>query len=249
MATKWRKRLVVALALGLFSTISCGQGQVAGGSAAAATAHSATESALRRAIAEIASGNPDYSRMTTVLAGNIRQQLPQMAAIFKSWGDIRSITFKETDVSRGDVYDITFATGAAEFNIGLTPDGKIAGIGVRPTGTPPGLAAASPSVPVPADAAAAAPGAYHVVAAATGDRAGLRMFRPTDLSNFPERDSLPVVVWANGNCAFDVPGYAGFLTTIASYGFLVITTAGTPPDGDPMRAATADDLHGALDWA
>jgi dienelactone hydrolase len=248
MKISWRRRLAVAFALGFFSTMSCGQGDVPGVSAAASPDHSASEAALRRAISEIASGNPDYARMTTVLAGNIRQQLIQMEAIFKSWGDIRSITFKDTDVSRGDVYDITFANGTAEFNIGLTPDGKIAGIGVRPTGIPPRVAAASPSVPVPSDAVAAVPGSYQVTAEAAGDRRGLRIFRPTDLGKLPEGDALPVVVWANGGCAFDVPGYAGFLTTIASHGFLVITTAGAAPDGDPMRAATADDLYGAIKW-
>jgi dienelactone hydrolase len=246
MDTKWRKRLTMAFALGLFSTLCCGQGVVPSVPVVASADHSATESALRRSISELASGNPDYSRMTTALAENIRQALPQMEAIFKAWGDIRSITFKDTDAARGDVYDVTFANGAAEFSIALTPDGKIAGEGIRPTGVPPGLAAASP--PVPKDALAAETGPYQVTAESADGRAGLRIFRPTDLTKLPERDSLPVVVWANGGCSFDVPGYAGFLTTIASHGFLVITTAGTPPDGDPMRAATADDLSGAIDW-
>jgi dienelactone hydrolase len=246
MDTRWQKRLAVAFALGLFSTISYGQGEVPSVRAAASTDHSATESVLRRSISEVASGNPDYSRMTTALAETVRQQLPQLEAIFKAWGEIRSTTFKDTDASRGDVYDVKFANGAAEFSIALTPDGKIAGEGVRPTVMPPGLAAASPSVP--RDAPAAETGPYQVTAESAGDGPGLRIFRPTDLTNFPERDSLPVVVWANGGCSFDVPGYAGFLTTIASHGFLVITTAGTARDGDPKRAATADDLYGAIDW-
>jgi|SRR5665213_3550834 len=246
MDTGWRKRLAVAFALGLFSTASSGQGEVPTALAAASADHSATESALRRSISELASGNPDYSRMTTTLAENFRQGVPLLEAIFSSWGDIRSITFRDTDAARGDVYDVTFANGAAEISIALTPDGKTAGVGVRPTGVPPGLAAASPSVL--ADAPAATPGPYQVTAESAGDRAGLRIFRPTDLTKLPQRDSLPVVVWANGGCSFDVPGYAGFLTTIASYGFLVITTAGTPPAGDPVRAETADDLYGAIDW-
>jgi len=59
-----------------------------------------------------------------------------------------------------------------------------------------------------------------------------------------------VVVWGNGGCAIDNPKYAGFLTTIASHGFLVITTAGAPaPAGTPGTRATADDLKAAIDWA
>jgi hypothetical protein len=56
-------------------------------------------------------------------------------------------------------------------------------------------------------------------------------------------------VWANGSCSFDVPGYAGFLSTIASHGFLVLTTAGSPRDGAATRGVTADDLDAAIDWS
>jgi len=61
------------------------------------------------------------------------------------------------------------------------------------------------------------------------------------------------VVWGNGGCAIDNPRYDGFLTTIASHGFLVITTAGAAPAagaaGTPPPRATADNLKAAIDWA
>ncbi|MET0280535.1 MAG: hypothetical protein ABW278_05340 [Steroidobacteraceae bacterium] len=98
-------------------------------------------------------------------------------------------------------------------------------------------------------------GPYAVATERAFGHDGLRIYRPGTLDNFPQRDTLPVVVWGNGGCAVDAPRYGGFLGTIASHGFLVITTAA----GDaaaapaaaaaPRRAATAADLAAAIDWA
>ena len=48
------------------------------------------------------------------------------------------------------------------------------------------------------------------------------VYRPTDLSAFPARDKLPIVVWGNGACRIDGLMYQRFLTKIASHGFLVV---------------------------
>ena len=99
----------------------------------------------------------------------------------------------------------------------------------------------------------AVPGPYSVTQEAAFGAGGLRTFRPASLERFPEEDTLPVVVWGNGGCVVDNPGYAGFLSTIASHGFLVITTAATPqggPQSGPAHVqATTYDLRGAIDWA
>jgi dienelactone hydrolase len=92
----------------------------------------------------------------------------------------------------------------------------------------------------------AVPGAYGVLEKDAFGSTGY-VFHPTDLSSFPSSDTLPVVVWGNGGCAIDSPRYAGFLSTIASHGFLVLATASKP--GDARRQATADDLRAAIDWA
>ena len=55
------------------------------------------------------------------------------------------------------------------------------------------------------------------------------------------------MVWGNGGCAIDSTRYSGFLTTIASHGFLVMGTV--PQEGAARRQATADDLRAAIDWA
>lgn len=92
-------------------------------------------------------------------------------------------------------------------------------------------------------------GRYEVTAEPAYGTPGLKTFRPASLDRFPKRDTLPVVVWGNGGCAFDNPRYAGFLTTIASHGFLVLTTGGAAQEGAPRRQATAENMTAAIDWA
>jgi dienelactone hydrolase len=109
--------------------------------------------------------------------------------------------------------------------------------------TPEMIASALPEEGAPQ----AIPGPYHVATELGFEAPGLRIFRPANLERFPKRDTLPVVIWGNGGCAVDSPRYAGFLATIASHGFLVITTAAV--EGAPRRQATAEDLTAAIDWA
>jgi predicted alpha/beta-hydrolase family hydrolase len=205
-----------------------------------------TEAALRRSIEEVRSGNPDYAQMTPELGAVVRQQLTQMQAIFKTWGAVKSLTFKGTGPAGADIYDVAFENGAAEFRIMLAPDGKIAMEGVRPAGAPP-----PPQITgLPEEGAPKAePGPYPVTAEPAFGAAGLKTFRPESLDRLPKRDRLPVVVWGNGGCSVDSPVYAGFLTTIASHGILVITTTGPSQNSAPPRQASADDLKAAIDWA
>src|SRR5512138_2148164 len=117
----------------------------------------------------------------------------------------------------------------------------------QPAGvTPEMIASALPEEGAPK----AEPGPYQVTAEPAFGSAGLKTFRPATLDAFPKRDKLPVVLWGNGGCAVENPRYAGLLSTIASHGFLVITTTGAPPQaGTPGRRATADDLKVGIDWA
>lgn len=125
--------------------------------------------------------------------------------------------------------------------------------GAQPPGITPEMIATS----LPLEGAPKAePGPYPVLEEPAFGVSGLKTFRPGSLERFPKHDTLPVVVWGNGGCAVDNPKYAGFLTTIASHGFLVITTtaaapqgAGAAPQSSPPRRATADDLRAAIDWA
>jgi len=93
----------------------------------------------------------------------------------------------------------------------------------------------------------AVPGPYEVTSEAAFGSPGHMLFRPANLAAFPARDTLPVMVWGNGGCAIDSTRYGGFLSTIASHGFLVLGTAAQ--EGAARRQATADDLRAAVDWA
>jgi acetyl esterase/lipase len=94
-------------------------------------------------------------------------------------------------------------------------------------------------------------GAYAVATEPAFGAASLKVFRPADLQRQPRQDKLPVMVWSHGGCALDNPRMYGFLETIASHGFLVITTASAeaPAQGTRPRQATAADLIAGIDWA
>ncbi len=72
------------------------------------------------------------------------------------------------------------------------------------------------------------------------------LYRPEDLRAFPYEDTLPVLIWGNGGCAMNSTGYRGFLTTVASHGFVAVATAVI--EGEETRRANAADLKQGLDW-
>lgn len=116
--------------------------------------------------------------------------------------------------------------------------------GAQPPGITPEMIARS----LPLEGAPLAePGPYAVASEPAFGSPGLIVFRPSDLGAFPGHDTLPVMAWGNGGCAIDTNRYAGFLSTIASHGFIVLGTV--PVEGQQRRQATADDLRAALDWA
>ena len=90
-------------------------------------------------------------------------------------------------------------------------------------------------------------GPYAVAAESPSDAPELRIYRPRDLARLPAGDTLPIVIWGNGACLADGSGFAGYLSTIASYGFLVVGSAPVP--GNPQARISSANLIKALDWA
>lgn len=113
---------------------------------------------------------------------------------------------------------------------------------------PPGITAEMINTTLPLEGAPlAVAGPYQVTSGAIKNAPGLMVFHPANLDPFPSRDTLPVLVWGNGGCGIDTTRYGGFLSTIASHGFVVLGTVAQ--EGQQRRQATADDLRSAIDWA
>ncbi len=109
-----------------------------------------------------------------------------------------------------------------------------------------GFDAAAIATALPVEGAPlAVPGPYKVESGTAFNSPGHVVYRPADLAPFPSKDTLPLIVWGNGGCAINSTRYGGFLTTIASHGFVVMATAAQPG----VTRATADHLRAAIAWA
>lgn len=101
------------------------------------TQHPDSEAALRRLIAEVAQGNPDYSRMGDQLAAATRAQLPVMQPMLRARGAIQSVTFQGVGMGGADGYVVRFADGSGlNVNIQLDDAGKVVGAIVTPVVQP-----------------------------------------------------------------------------------------------------------------
>jgi dienelactone hydrolase len=91
------------------------------------------------------------------------------------------------------------------------------------------------------------PHALVTVAAATGLPTHT-VYYPTDLSVFPSKEKLPVLVWGNGACANNGKRFEKTLTKVASHGFLVVAVGlYEPKDGAP--STTGAQMIEGIDWA
>ena len=112
---------------------------------------------------------------------------------------------------------------------------------------PPGITREMISRELPREGAPlAVPGPYATVKEPAFGSPGHAVFHPAALDAFPSKDTLPIVVWGNGGCARDSGAFGGYLSTLASHGFLVVTTAAAE---GARGQATAADLRAGLDWA
>jgi Peptidase family S41/N-terminal domain of Peptidase_S41 in eukaryotic IRBP len=88
--------------------------------------------AVRRNLEELASGMPNYGLMSPDLANVTKQQLPMLQPFVSKMGAIKTVTFNSVAMDGFDMYDVTFANGAMQCGIYVTPDGKIASAWIRP---------------------------------------------------------------------------------------------------------------------
>ena len=95
-----------------------------------------TEAALRRLVAGLASGSPDYGKLSPRFAEIVRRDLPRTQPLFSAMGELRSVTFRERGDMGDDVYDLVFAKGGVMMSAALDADGRMIGGILRPVGTP-----------------------------------------------------------------------------------------------------------------
>src|SRR5947209_3351143 len=114
-----------------------------------------TEAVLRRLVAGLASGSPDYNKLSPQFAEVVRQDLPMTHPMFNSMGELKSVTFRGRGAMDDDVYDLVFAKGEVIMSAKLDADGRMAG-GIL---APPGVRA----VPAVTPASAPNPGTEAVL--------------------------------------------------------------------------------------
>jgi bla regulator protein BlaR1 len=87
-----------------------------------------SEAMLRKTIAAINSGNPNYDEMEPALADAVRKQLPQILAMQKQLGPVTSIKFTGVGDAGWDIYAVQHANGRLQDRIILSKNGKVAGL-------------------------------------------------------------------------------------------------------------------------
>jgi hypothetical protein len=84
-----------------------------------------SESALRRLLAELVVGKPDYERMTPEIANAVRAVVTLDQQLLSPLGPVVSTSFERTDPNGVDTYHVVFRNGEADFEISLNEAGKI----------------------------------------------------------------------------------------------------------------------------
>lgn len=127
--------LIFAAALMLAYSPSTFQGQTSPAQTASqSTPTPGTEAALRRLVAGLANGAPDYDKLAPQFAEVVRRDLPMAHPMFKSMGELKSITFRNKGPMGDDAYDLTFANGKVLMSAALDAQGRMAGGILAPQG-------------------------------------------------------------------------------------------------------------------
>src|SRR6185312_3627773 len=91
-----------------------------------------SEAAIRKDIADIEAGTPDYDHMSEGLANATRQQLGGLKTLFAQLGAVKSVQFVSVDKSGSDTYMVEFEHGKTEFHILMGTTGRVESLGLRP---------------------------------------------------------------------------------------------------------------------
>jgi len=97
-----------------------------------------TEAALRSLVAGLASGSPDYDKLSPQFAEVVRRDLPVTHGLFAGLGELKSVTFRGRGARGDDAYDLVFANGEVIMSAALDAEGRMASGFLQPVGPPGG---------------------------------------------------------------------------------------------------------------
>src|SRR5690242_9675619 len=86
-----------------------------------------TEAALRSLVAGLASGSPDYGKLSPRFAEVVRQDLPRTHPMFSGMGELKSMTFRGRGAMGDDAYTLVFANGEVIMSVALDAEGRMDG--------------------------------------------------------------------------------------------------------------------------
>lgn len=86
-----------------------------------------TEAMLRQLVAGLASGSPDYGKLSPGFAKVVQRDLPMTHPMFKALGELRSVTFRSRGMKNDDIYNLVFTNGQVLMSAALDPEGRMAG--------------------------------------------------------------------------------------------------------------------------
>src|SRR3982751_4181834 len=95
-----------------------------------------TQAALRRLVAGLAGGSPDYDKLSPQFAQVVRRDVPMTHPLFSSMGELKSVTFLGRGDMGDDVYNMVFAKGGVIMSAALDTGGRMTGGILRPMGAP-----------------------------------------------------------------------------------------------------------------
>ena len=81
---------------------------------------------MRSLVAGLASGSPDYDRLSPLFAEIVRRDLHMTHPVFKGMGELKSMTFRGRGPMGDDAYNLVFANGEVIMSAALDAEGRMA---------------------------------------------------------------------------------------------------------------------------
>lgn len=91
------------------------------------TATPGSDTALKRMLEAVRTGNPNYDEMEPMLAKVVREQVPMLQPHLQQLGAVKGLEFQGVGAAGWDSYKVQHENGASQWHIAMSPDGKIGG--------------------------------------------------------------------------------------------------------------------------